>query len=237
MMAHHQINIKRFIPLFILLVGLILFFSFRLYRYLTFDQLQKQHNFLKQWTSQNYVLAVLSYIFIYILAVAISIPGAVILTITGGFLFGVIFGSIYTVIAATIGATILFLAVKTALGSWIAKKTTQWITKMRNGFQKNAFNYLLFLRFVPLFPFWVVNIVPALFNMRLISFVIATFIGIIPGTVVYAGLGNGLEKLIASGKTPELNIIFKPEILLPLLGLAILSLLPILYKKLKHDKS
>ncbi len=225
--------VVRFLPLIILILALILFFYFGLYEYLTFEVLERYRNQLISWTQQHYVLTVLSFMIIYIIAVAVSIPGATILTITGGFLFGYIFGTIYVVISATIGATIIFLAARTALGEILAKKAGATIKRLEQGFQKNAFNYLLFLRLVPLFPFWLVNIVPGLLNMRLSSYVAATFIGIIPGSFVYVLLGNGVGAVLAAGKTPDLGIILKPEILAPLIGLGILALVPIIYKKYK----
>lgn len=227
--------IKRWIPISILVIALGLAIYFRLYEYLSFAALEQHHAQLKAWTEQNYLMVVLIYMAVYIIAVAVSIPGAVFLTITGGFLFGYVFGTIYVVISATIGACLLFLAVKTALGDWLEKKTSGWVVRMERGFQKNAFSYLMFLRLVPLFPFWVVNIVPAVLNVRLRIFVIATFLGIIPGSFVYVSVGNGLGSLLAAGQTPDLGIIFKPSILIPIIGLAVLSLVPILYKKYKKN--
>ena len=169
----------------------------------------------------------------YIIAVAISIPGAVILSLIGGFLFGIILGTLYVIISATIGATIIFLAARSAFHALLLAKATPWLEKMEKGFQKNALQYLLFLRLIPLFPFWLVNIVPALLNVRLRTYIIATFFGIIPGVLVYVSVGNGLDTLFQTGQTPDLGIIFKPAILLPLLGLAILSLIPVIFKKWK----
>lgn len=167
---------------------------------------------------------------LYILAVAASIPGAVFLTLAGGFLFGVLWGVLLVVISATLGATLLFFAVRTALGEWLAKKASGWISRMRQGFQHNAFSYLLTLRLIPLFPFWVVNIVPALLSVSAKTFISATFIGIIPGSTVYVLVGNGLSQVFASNQTPNLGIIFEPKVLGPLLALAALSLIPALYQ-------
>lgn len=167
---------------------------------------------------------------LYILAVAISIPGAVFLTLAGGFLFGVLWGVLLVVISATLGATLLFFAVRTALGEWLSKKASGWISRMRQGFQHNAFSYLLTLRLIPLFPFWVVNIVPALLNVSAKTFISATFIGIIPGSTVYVLVGNGLSQVFASNQTPNLGIIFEPRVLGPLLALAALSLIHALYQ-------
>lgn len=227
----------RWIPLSLLLLGLIVFFSLGFYRYLSFDSLQQHHQILQQWTAQHYLLVVSIYILIYIIAVAISVPGAIFLTLAGGFLFGIIGGMLYVIFSATIGATLLFLAVQTALGDKLKSKAGSWIVKMEKGFQENAFYYLLILRFIPIFPFWVVNIVSALFRVRLTTFITATFFGIIPGSLVYVSIGSGLSSLFANNQTPNLGVIFTPRILLPLIGLAILSFLPILYKRFKSSKT
>lgn len=228
-----KLSVKRFIPLFIILIAIASAFYFDLWQYLSWNNLQQQHAELKAWTDANYFYAVSAYIFIYIITVSLSIPGATILTLSGGFLFGIVWGAVYTVIAATIGASIIFLAVKTAFGDWLAKKAGPWLQQLTTGFQANAFSYLLFLRLVPLFPFWVVNIVPALLNMRLRSYVIATGVGIIPGSTVYVAVGNGLQSVFAQGGTPEFGIIFQPQILLPLIALGVLALVPVVYKRLK----
>lgn len=232
-----SVKITRFIPLFVLLVALALFFYFRLYEYLNFTTLEKHHLQLQQWTTQHYFLAVIGFMLIYIIAVAVSIPGVLFLTILGGFLFGPVWGVVYVVISATIGAVLIFMAVETALGKWLESKASGWVAKMEKGFQENAFNYLLILRLVPLFPFFIVNIVPALLNVRLRIFVLATFFGIIPGSFVYALVGNGLGHVFSLGQTPDLGIIFSPAILMPILGLALLSLIPLIYKKIKSAKT
>ncbi len=125
---------------------------------------------------------------------------------------------------------------QTALGTRLKRRTDNWVTKMEKEFQANAFNYLLILRFIPIFPFWIVNIVPALLGVPLITFITATLIGIIPGSLVYVSLGSGLSTLFAKDQTPNLGIIFTPRILLPLLALAVLSFLPVLYKHLKNSR-
>ena len=229
-----QFSFYKILPLLILLISLALFFYFRLYQYLTFAALQQHRNFLHQWTSQHSVLAPLIFMGTYIIAVAISIPSATIITLLGGFLFGIVFGTLYVVISATIGAISIFLAARSAFHALFFAKAKPWLEKMEKGFQKNALQYLLFLRLVPLFPFWLVNIVPALLNVRLRTYIIATFFGIIPGVLIYVSVGNGLDTLFQLGHSPDLGIIFKPAILLPLLGLAILSLIPVIYRKWKE---
>ncbi|OGT36502.1 MAG: hypothetical protein A3F11_11730 [Gammaproteobacteria bacterium RIFCSPHIGHO2_12_FULL_37_14] len=223
--------------LFILLVcGLIIFFSLNLDSYFTFDTLKQHRQQLLSLAEAHYLLAVLIYIATYIIAVAISVPGgATFLTLVSGFLFGIVFGTIYVLVGATLGATLTFLAVRLALGSWIAKKTNQWLEKTRSDFQQGAFQYLFFLRFIPIFPFWVVNIIPALLGVKTSTFMITTAIGIIPGTIIYVALGNGLGKFVDYDYGANLDIISDPTILFPLLGLAFLSILPILYKWIKSN--
>lgn len=225
--------LKRWIFLIILIITLGLFFYFDLQRYFTFDALKQHRQFLLAWTQAHYFLAVSLYIAAYTLAVAISFPGATFFTLVGGFLFGIVFGTLYVVISATLGALGIFLAVRTALEPYMKKRASKWIDSMRQGFQKNAMQYLLILRFIPLFPFWVVNIAAALLGVNTSTFVFATFIGIIPGSIVYVLIGSGLGHVLDQNKMPNLNIIFQPEILIPLILLAILSCLPSIYKFIK----
>lgn len=223
----------RWLFLGIFLVLVMAMFHFHLYRYLNFEALQVYRYQLVTWTAQHYALMAISFIVTYMLAVAISVPGAVFLTLTGGFLFGILWGTIYVVVGATLGAILLFLLVKSLFGQWIAKRASGWVVKMEQGFQQNAFNYLLVLRLIPIFPFWLVNIVPALLNIPLRTFVYATALGIIPGSFVYVLVGNGMGYLLDRNQKPNLGIILTPPILLPLLALAILSIVPVIYKHWK----
>ena len=191
---------------------------------------------MAQWTEAHYALALLAFAGIYTFVVAISVPGAVILTLLGGYLFGIVAGTLIVVLSATAGACLLFIATKTAFKEILSKKAGPSVKKMEAGFQENALSYLLFLRLVPLFPFWLVNIVPALLDIPLRTFALGTSLGIIPGTFVYVLIGNGLHHLFEQNKTPNLSIIFEPNILAPLIGLSLLSVTPILYKKLKKNK-
>lgn len=226
-------HLKQWLPLIIIIGLLILVISMGWYRYLSFPSLQQHRKLIAQCVDQHYGLCVLGFMLIYIIATAASIPGAVFLTLAGGFIFGPWLGTVYVIISATLGACCVFLAVRTALGEWLAQKVSGWVAKLEKGFQQNAFSYLLSLRLVPLFPFWVINIVAALLNVELKQFFLATLIGIIPGSFVYNLVGNGLGELFAKGQTPNLMIIFKPSIFIPLLLLAALSLLPTMYKKFK----
>ena len=235
-------HIKRYLPLSILIIGLILFFYFRLYQYFTFSTLQLHREQLINWTQQYYLLTALAFCATYIIAVALSFPGATLLTLIGGFLFGTALGSVYVILSATIGACLIFLATKTAFGNVLAKKAGPFVKKFEKGLQENAFSYLLILRFVPLFPFWLINIIPALLGISLRTFFITTLVGIIPGSVVYVAVGSGLGAIFDRNQQPNLSIIFEPHILLPIIGLAVLSFVPVIYKKIKklviiHDNS
>lgn len=226
-------NIKKLGPLLFLILIFILFYVFGLNKYFNFSVLQKYHHFLKEEVGHHLFLALFLFGVLYIAVTAASLPIAAFLTILGGFLFGPVLSLLIVDISATLGTTILFLTVKTSFGELFQKKATLWIKKMEKGFQENSFSYLLFLRLVPIFPFWAVTIVSALLGVHLRTFFLATLIGIIPGTFVYSLVGNGLGVLLKEGRTPDIYIVLRPEIFWPLCGLALLALIPILYKKRK----
>jgi len=227
----------RFLPLAVLAIGLAVFFALGLHHYLSFGALAENHDVLIDLVESHPAAAPLAFIGVYALAVAFSIPGAAVLTIAGGFLFGTLAGGIYVVIGATLGAVGVFLAARTAFGEGLRKRAGPWIGRLESGFQENALSYLLVLRLVPLFPFWLVNLVPAFLGVPLATYVIGTFLGIIPGSFVYASVGNGLGAVFDSGGTPDLTIIFEPEILLPIVGLSLLALIPVIYKKVAYKKA
>lgn len=224
-------SLGKLAPLAILAAGLVAFFALDLGQYVTLDTLKENREVLQTFVAENAAIAVTVYMGVYALMVAFSLPGALIATLTGGFLFGTIFGGLATVVAATVGATIVFLIAKTALGDALRAKAGPGIQKMEAGFQKNAFSYLLVLRLVPLFPFFLVNLAPAFLGVKLRTFFVATFFGIIPGTFVFASVGNGLGAIFDKGGEPDLGIIFQPEVLGPILALAALSLVPVIYKR------
>ncbi|MDQ4136229.1 MAG: VTT domain-containing protein, partial [Pseudomonadota bacterium] len=172
-------------------------------------------------------------ILFYAAVVALSVPGGAVMTIAGGFLFGLWLGTACVVVGATLGAVAVFLIAKTALGEPLRARAGPWLRRMEAGFRENAFNYLLVLRLIPLFPFWLVNLVPAFLGVPLGTYVLATFLGIVPGSLVYASVGSGLGAVFDRGETPDLGIVFEPQILGPIVGLAVLALLPVIYRKYK----
>ena len=224
----------RVLPLATLLLGTILFFALGLHRYLSFEELGRHREALVAWRDRNQTLAVLVFVLSYLAVTALSVPGAVWMTICGGFLFGVVAGSVYAVIAATLGSCVVFLAARLVASDWLRRRAGAGITGMEAGFRRNALSYLLVLRLIPIFPFWLVNLVPALLGVRFTTFFIGTLVGIIPGSVVYASIGHGLDAMIATGKAPDLDVLFRPQVLAPLVGLALLALLPAAYRRIKR---
>ncbi|TVR78113.1 MAG: TVP38/TMEM64 family protein [Rhodospirillales bacterium] len=223
----------RLLPLVVIAAGFAAFFLLGGDQYLSFDALSENRRALMEWRSGNEVVAAAAFMLLYALVTAFSVPGAVWMTIGGGFLFGAIFATVYVVIGATIGATLIFLAARYALGDYLRSKAGPAVRKMEAGFRDNALSYLLFLRLIPVFPFWLVNLVPAFLGVPVWTYVAATLVGIIPGAFVYASVGNGIGAVIDAGGRPDLSIIFDPEIFIPILGLAVLALLPVLYKWIK----
>ncbi len=221
-----------------------------LHHYLTLTSIAENRAALATYTADHLVLSLLAFIAIYTVAVAVSFPGASILTILAGLLFGWLTGGMAAIIAATIGATIVFQIAKSSFGDVLAKKAGPFLTKISAGFADDAFNYLLFLRLVPAFPFWLVNIAPALANVKLRTFVTTTFIGIIPGTFAFAFVGAGLDSIITGQQAAhsqciaqksiaecpyELSVssLITPQLLLAFAALGVVALIPVALKKWK----
>lgn len=205
---------------------------------LSFETLSTHRAALQDRVAAHGLLAAAAFVAAYGLVVGVSLPGAVWMTIAGGFLFGTAAGAAYAVIGATAGAVVVFLLARTVFREAWAARAGGALARMEDGFRRDAFSYLLVLRLVPLFPFWLVNLVPALLGVRLSTYTLATAIGIVPGAVVYAGVGNGLDAVFAAGGRPDLSIVWSPEILLPLLGLSLLALVPVAYRRwrARHDR-
>jgi len=208
---------------------------FDLHHYFSFETFKAHQKYLDLFITQNLFLSVVIYSAIYVTVVGLSIPGATFMTLVGGFLLGQWVGTLCVVVSATLGATLLFLSVKMASSDLLSKKTGPFAKKMQEGFQENAFYYLLTLRLIPLFPFVAVNLAAALFQIPLGTFFFGTLFGIIPGSFVYVSMGVALREVI---QKPDIspNIILDPKILVAFIGLGILSLLPVLYKRLKKKQ-
>jgi uncharacterized membrane protein YdjX (TVP38/TMEM64 family) len=219
----------------VLVAGLILFFALGGRRYVAFDTLEAHREALQALVAAHRFVAVLAFIGVYAVMAAFSIPGALVMTVAGGFFFGTLLGAAASVVGATLGGIAVFLVARTALGDLLRDRAGPAVARMRAGFQENALSYLLVLRLIPLFPFWLVNLVPAFLGVSLKVFVLGTTLGIIPGSLVYASVGNGLGAIFQAGDTASIkDAIFAPEVLLPIVGLIALSLLPVIYKKVTH---
>lgn len=207
--------------------------AFTLRDYLSFEALRDNREALIAFRDNNYLLTVLLFVAAYTTVVTFSLPGAAIASITGGFLFATFPGSLFNIVAATTGATLIFLAARWGLGDRLAAKMEAGegaVKKIKDGIDQNQWSMLFLIRLVPAVPFFVANLVPAMVGVPLHRFMISTFLGIIPGAVVYTSVGAGLGDVFARGQTPNLGIIFEPQILLPILGLCALAALPMLFK-------
>lgn len=217
---------RRLIPLAVLVAGLIAFFALGLQHYVSLQSLREHRALLLGYVAAHPVLAPALYTAFYIAIIAFSVPGGTILTIAGGFLFGTLEAATLATCSATLGGTMLFLATRTALADYFRARMGPRLQRFEDGFNANAFSYLFVSRLIPMFPFPIVNVASGLLGVRARTFVVATFTGIIPATVVFAGLGSGLGRLFDQGREPNLRLILAPQILYPLIGLAILALIP-----------
>lgn len=236
--SQQKSSIVRAAP-FVLIVAVAIVGAFTLRDYLSFQALAENREALLAVRDENYVLSVVLFMLAYTAIVAFSLPGATIATLTGGFLFATFPGALFNVTAATIGATIIFLAAKWGFGERLAAKmeTSQGaVKKLKDGIDDNQWSVLFIMRLVPAVPFFVANLVPALVGVPLWRFAVTTFLGIIPGGVVYTSVGAGLGEVFARGETPDLGIIFDPHILFPILGLAALAALPLVLKIIRKDR-
>lgn len=234
---------RRLAPPAAVLVAMALAYAFGLHRYLTLQSISENRAALEAFTARNWLLALAVFMAVYVVSVALSFPGASALTILGGLLFGWIVTGFAVVVSATLGAVFIFLVVRTAMGEAMVRKAGPLLGKISASFAEDAFNYLLFLRLVPLFPFWLVNIAAGAANMRLRSFVTATAIGIVPATFTFAYLGQGLDSMLkaqqtaraaclaekgemACPQTLDPSLLVTNELLLAFAGLGILALVP-----------
>ena len=213
--------------------------AFTLKDYLSFEALAANREALTAFRDANYLLTAGLFILAYVIIVGFSLPGATIATLTGGFLFATFPGALFNVLGATIGATVIFLAARYGLGEKLAAKmdaSDGAVRKIKDGSDEIQWSMLFLIRLVPAVPFFVANLVPALVGVPLYRFFVSTFLGIIPGAVVYTSVGAGLGEVFERGETPNLGIIFEPHILLPILGLCVLAALPIAIMAIRGKK-
>jgi uncharacterized membrane protein YdjX (TVP38/TMEM64 family) len=235
-------SLTRFLPIAVVALLFVLAIVFRVHERLSLDALYAQSEALDAFVARNFIVAVAIFMGIYAIAVASSIPGASFLTLSAGFLFGTWIGGAAAWIAATIGATLIFLAARTAFGDVLRARASGWLTRLGEGFRNNAFNYLLVLRLTPVAPFFVVNLAPAFFNVKLRDYLLATLLGMIPGAFVYASVGAGLRAALETGAAANPNeaaraILLSPAVFGPILALIALALLPIVIRALRGKRA
>lgn len=220
-------TLKRLLPLLVVAGLFAVLFGLGSHHYLTLESLHNNEGELRALVVCHPVLSAAAFVLAYAVVVGLSLPGGAIMTMAGGFLFGLWMGAVLSVVGATIGAVVIFLIARLAVGDLLRAKAGPFMARMAKGFEQNAFNYLLFLRLVPAFPFWAVNLVPALLGMNTLSYAVATAIGIIPGTLAYAAVGDGLGLYFRAGSEVPLGQVLSPEAIVVRVGLALLALLPI----------
>jgi uncharacterized membrane protein YdjX (TVP38/TMEM64 family) len=241
--------LRRIVPLVIVVAASALVLAMGWQRQLSFGAFVRHYEALRAFVGAHEVSALAAYVALYIAAAALSIPVGVYLTLAGGILFGAILGGTASVVGATIGAICIFLIAKSAIGDYLLRRAGPLAQKLARGFRADAFSYLLFLRLVPIFPFWIVNLVPALAGVKLRTFAAATAIGIIPATFVFAFVGAGLDSVIVAQQAayqsclaaarPDCRLAFHidtaltPELLVALAGLGVLALVPVLVRRLR----
>lgn len=242
----------RLIPLAILVLALAAAFASGATNHLTIENLLASREALSGFIARNLPLALISFVAVYAMAVAVSVPGASLLTLSGGLLFGGWLGGAAAIVGATAGATLLFLAARSSLGAFLTQRAGPGIERLRAGFQKDAVSYLLFLRLVSLFPFWLVNLALAVTGVKLWTFVWTTFIGIIPATLAFALAGAGLGSiadqkqrayeacLAAQGAQGACSLGISPqdlvtrETLIAITALGIMALIPVVLRRFRR---
>lgn len=200
---------------------------------LTFETLAANRDALIAVRDAHYAAAAIGFVVVYALVVAFSLPGATLATLTGGFLFSTFPGTLFNITGATLGAIAIFLAARSGIGARMAARldgAEGMVKRIKDGIDKNQWSMLFLMRLLPVLPFFLANLIPAFLDVPLRRFAISTFFGIMPGALVYTSVGAGLSEVFARGETPDLGIIFEPQILLPLLGLSALALLPVVVR-------
>jgi uncharacterized membrane protein YdjX (TVP38/TMEM64 family) len=246
---------RRLIPLAVIVAASGCAIALGWHRQISFETVARHHDALRDFIAMHRLSAVAAYVALYVTAVALSLPVGIYLTVSGGILFGAVVGGAAATVGAAAGAICIFLIAKSAVGEHLVRRAGAVAEKLAQGFRADAFNYLLFLRLVPIFPFWLVNLVPALCGVRLATFAAATVLGIIPATFVFAFVGAGLDSVIAAQQAayrsclaagrPDCRLAFHmdaaltPELLAALVALGVLALVPVAVKRLRarrmHD--
>ena len=220
---------RRYAPLLVLAAIFVAAFVFL--PGIGWNSLARHQQELLAWVVAHPLLAAAAYVLVYTLTAALSLPHGALLTVAGGLLFGAVEGCALTIVGATAGASILMMIVRNAFAGTAARHRDRIPEAMRQRLTRDGFSYLLALRLAPIFPFWLVNLAAAMAGLRLRVFIPATLLGILPVSFILSSIGAGVSSVLARGGTPDLSVLFAPRMLLPLLGLSVLSLLPTLLRR------
>lgn len=227
---------RRLWPLLILALVLALFFAFDLQRYASLEGIRQHQAAWRAFVQEHYPTAILIYVAIYTVTVLCAIPVGLWLTLIGGFLFGAAVAFPMAVTSATFGATVMFLVSRSSFGSLMEAKAGSWLGRLETGFRRDQWSYMVFLRVVPIFPFAVVTIVPALIGVDLLCFVVATFFGLMPVTLIFALTGGSIGDLLEAG-TFSIGSVLSPKLLAALVGLGVVAILPAVLRRFRRARS
>lgn len=228
--------ILRFGPVLLVLAAIAVLLRTGVLGRLSIDSLKAHRGALLDFVHAHPAQSLGVYLAVYVATVALSLPTALILTLTGGFLFGAWLGGSTAAVGCTLGATVVFLISRLTAGDAVEARTGPRVRALAEEIKKDAFFYLLTLRLIPVMPFWLTNVAAGLISIRVGTFFVATLIGIWPVAVIYAGVGSGLGSLFDSGEPFSPHSLITPKVLLPLAGLALLSVLPILYQRRRNRR-
>jgi len=226
---------KKWIPLMIIVILMIAAYFIGITDYFTYEQIRKHHMTLTQYVSENYLLMSALFVISYLVSTALSLPIGIYLSLLGGFLFPQPFSALYVVVGATAGASILFWTARTALGETLRQKASPFLSKIEKGFNENAASYMLFLRLIRAFPFWLVNLAPALIGVPYRTYLWTTALGILPGVIVFTQFGAGLDAVFEGQQEFSIDNILNRDIKIALVALAIFVLIPVVLKRFRKN--
>ena len=228
-------RLRRYWPLLLVLAVIGAAWAGGLTHEFTWAALARNQTSLTAWVTEHPIAAPTLYVATYAATAAVALPEGAVLTVAGGLLFGTLLGGSLAVVGSTLGSIVLFLAARYHLADAMAARAGGFFDRVRARLKRDGFSYLLALRLIPAFPFWLVNLAAALCGMRLLPYVAATLLGVIPATFIYASIGAGVGNILAAGGEPNLAVLFSPAVLAPLIGLAALSLLPVAWRKWRRS--
>ncbi|WP_104020417.1 TVP38/TMEM64 family protein [Roseovarius nitratireducens] len=231
-------RLVRHVPLAIILVAAVVGYV-TLREHITFETLREHREMLLAFRDSHFAALTAAFITTYVVIVAFSLPGAAVASVTGGFLFGLVLGTVFNVTAASLGAIAIFLAARWGLGAALAARietSDGRLKRLKERLHDNEISVLFLMRLVPAVPFFVANLLPALVGVRFRNFVLTTVLGIIPGAIVFTWIGVGLGEVFDRGDTPDLSLLWEPQIIGPILGLAALAALPMLIKAIRGKR-